>query len=208
VSEPRLVLAGTGAFGEAVTRMLAASRPDAVHAQSCVDAMDRAFDAGAQAAVLAMWRPSVALSEEIDDLVHRNGRAWLPVVFDHPHVLVGPWSGHGSCFRCYRRRRAQHDAQHAVRSRLESAYDRDPSLGPGGYLPHHVRTAAALAERALRRASPPTEVAQVNILSGRTSAQQLTPVHGCPRCRPEPPDAHRSRNAALAELVTGGRYAR
>jgi bacteriocin biosynthesis cyclodehydratase domain-containing protein len=194
------VLVGVGAFGEQVARQLAAQgaagEPLAGRDPGAV--IDRAFTDGAATAVLALWRPSAALCEQVDDLAFAHGRSWLPVILEHPNLLVGPLvsPGAGPCFRCYQKRRAQHDPHRSVRAKLEAAFDADPSLGPAGYLPHHARTAVGLAELMLSRV--PGEVAQVGLLSGRTSSQRLIAVHGCPRCGPDHPVG---RNRALADLV-------
>lgn len=158
-------LTGVGAFGRAVVAHLAEACPPAdVH-------------------VVVLWRPSPALCRQLDAESFRTGRPWLPIIAEHPTVLVGPWIAppDGPCFRCYTARRAQHDTRPRVTSALGEAYDADARLGPQGFLPHHARVVAALALLAV--AEPVAgRIASFDVHSGHIGAQHVVGVHGCPRC--------------------------
>jgi bacteriocin biosynthesis cyclodehydratase domain-containing protein len=195
VTRSHVVVAGVGDLGEHVARLLAGDRPD--YELVAADALGPAIAAAPDAAVVAMWRPCPSLCDTVDDLAFRNRRPWLPVVMEHPYLLVGPWvsPGTGACYRCYRARRVQHDGQHRVTSALGEAYERDPACGPQGYLPHQARIAASLAEMVLRKALSGLhgpagddvaagEVTSVNVLNGKTSRHRVVACHGCPRCSP------------------------
>ena len=144
-----LSVIGLGPFGERVAQHLLGTRPDAKRVAAAD--LGNAFTATGEAVVLALWRPEPELCEQADELSWRRGVPWLPVVMDHRAVSVGPLvSQPGPCFRCYRRRREQHDVQPAATAALLAAYARDAGAGPAGYLPHHARMAAGLATQMLR----------------------------------------------------------
>jgi bacteriocin biosynthesis cyclodehydratase domain-containing protein len=178
-----------GAFGAAVAAVLAGSAGPAVGAADQAGdgpGPDGAAGGGATGVlVAALWRPCPALCEELDAQAFADGVPWLPIVAEHPHVLAGPLvvPPSGPCFRCYCDRRAQHDSRPEVTAGLLAAYDADPGLGPAGYLPHHVRIAAALAELVLLDGVP-GRIAAHNVHTGQTTRQHVTGVHGCARCDP------------------------
>jgi bacteriocin biosynthesis cyclodehydratase domain-containing protein len=177
-----VAVAGVGPFGQAVADQLGG-----------VTVAPRELpQTDADVLVMALWRPSPALCDRVDAAAFAAGRPWLPIIVEHPHVLVGPWVAPpaGPCFACYTARRTQHDPSSRATAGLHTAYDADPALGPAGYLPHHVRVAAALALLALdRRAAG--QLSAYNVQTGQLSAQRLVGVHACPRCdagRREPGD--------------------
>jgi bacteriocin biosynthesis cyclodehydratase domain-containing protein len=211
--DARIALVGVGAFGTAVTRILARSWPKAL----TVDAadLDGALTDGAEAAVVALWRPAPTLADDIDTTMFRYGRPWLPVVAEHPHLVVGPWitPPDGPCLRCYEQRRRQHEPATSLMSALHGAYDADPAIGPDGHLPHHARTAAGLADAALRRGlagdpAMPGRVTVTHLSTGALATHRVVGVHGCPRCAvavPTPGPAARSGLAAVvARFAVGG----
>jgi hypothetical protein len=148
--DARLALVGGGGFGAELTRALGETWPKATPVEPAE--VEAALAGGAEAAVVALWRPSPTLADDLDNLFFRYGKPWLPVVLEHPHLVVGPWITPpvGPCLRCYEARRRQHEPAASAMSALHAAYDRDPSLGPDGHLPHHVRVAAGLADTVLR----------------------------------------------------------
>jgi bacteriocin biosynthesis cyclodehydratase domain-containing protein len=209
VTDSPVLLTGLGAFGQHVVRLLLAGGGRGCRSIAPGE-LDRAFRSAADAIVVAMWRPERRLCDQADYLSFLNGRPWLPIVAEHPHLLVGPWVAPGGpCYRCYRRRRDQHDAQHELTAALHAAFDEHPTLGPVGYLPHHARIAAGLAAMVLRRGLPVLEpgdpsvlgeVSTVNVLTGATATHHVIPCHRCARCRPE--DRVGTPGAGLAALIT------
>ncbi len=173
-----------GAFGSRVADLLTSALPGAQRFAEPADA----FAAGAGAVVLALWRPSPALCEQVDELAFKTGRPWLAVIAEHPVIQIGPWIAPPAapCYACYQARRVQHDKQYETTALLEYAYDRDMSCGPAGFLPHHARTAAGIALSMLEAAARGTPVTGRVVTAGLTrlgmSAHHVVPVHGCTRC--------------------------
>jgi bacteriocin biosynthesis cyclodehydratase domain-containing protein len=185
--DARLALVGVGAFGTELTRALATGWPKATPVS--VGDVEIALADGVEAAVVALWRPSPTLADDLDDLFFRYGRPWLPVIVEHPHLVVGPWIAPpgGPCLRCYEQRRRQHEPAKSLMSALHRAYDADPALGPDGHLPHHVRTASGLVDAVLRRAltgdpALPGRVTVRHLVTGALATHHTVGVHGCPRC--------------------------
>lgn len=174
-------VAGVGGFGTAVRDRLV----DTVGAGPATadDLADPGRLAGFGCAVVALWRPLEDLCDGIDAAAYAAGRPWLPVVFEHPWILVGPWSAppDGPCYRCYRGRRMQHSERTDTARAAADAYAADPTLGVSGHLPHHVRLATGLVRQVLRRREPGL-VLSVNTVGSRISAHRTLGVHGCPRC--------------------------
>ncbi|GAA3869730.1 TOMM precursor leader peptide-binding protein [Streptomyces sedi] len=189
---PSPVLLGLGAFGLRVTRLLADSLPTARVVDA--DTMERALRERPGPLVVASWRPAPGLCERADGLAYALGVPWLPVIDEHPAVLVGPHvtPPGGPCFGCYRDRCAQHDQHHRDTEAVHRAYDRDPGLGPTGYLPAHARVAAGIALGMLRRPGAyPGRVVRIAKQDMSLHGHPVIPRHGCPRCapvgdRPEP----------------------
>ncbi|GGX15332.1 hypothetical protein GCM10010297_40950 [Streptomyces malachitofuscus] len=175
-------VAGVGDFGEAVRdhfgRVLGAE-PLAV--EELTDGRPSPRASGIL--VVALWRPLEELCERVDEAAFAAGRPWLPVVFEHPWVVAGPWLVplDGPCHRCYLNRRAQHRQHSATAQAVTEAYAADPELGVRGHLPHHVRLAVGLAQQVLRLREPGL-VVSANTVGGRISAHRTLACHGCPRC--------------------------
>lgn len=173
-----------GAFGSRVADLLTSALPGAQRFAEPADAF------GAGAVVLALWRPSPALCEQVDELAFKTGRPWLPVIAEHPVIRIGPWIAPPAapCYDCYQARRVQHDKQYETTALLHDAYDRDMSCGPAGFLPHHARTAAGIALSMLDAAARGTPVTGRVVTARLTrlgvSAHHVVPVHGCARCSP------------------------
>lgn len=186
-----------GAFGSRVADLLTSALPGAQRFAEPADA----FGAGAGAVVLALWRPSPALCEQVDELAFKTGRPWLPVIAEHPVIRIGPWIAPPAapCYDCYQARRVQHDQQYKITALLHDAYDHDMSCGPAGFLPHHARTAAGIALSMLEAAARGTPVTGrvVTALLTRlgVSADHVVPVHGCARCSPPGATAERDLRA-------------
>lgn len=175
-------VAGAGDFGEAVRDRFSrefGAVPVAVEELTA----DRPPPGMPHVLVVALWRPLEDLCEHIDEAAFAAGRPWLPVVFEHPWVVVGPWLAppDGPCHRCYLGRRAQHWQHSDTAQATSDAYAADPELGIRGHLPHHVRLTVGLAQRALRLREPGL-VLSVNTVGNRISAHRTLGCHGCPRC--------------------------
>ncbi|GAA0802225.1 TOMM precursor leader peptide-binding protein [Spirilliplanes yamanashiensis] len=165
-----LRLIAAGAFGERVADLL--DRPGAT----------RGDEPGGDVTVAALWRPAPARLAAVDDAAARLGVPWLPVVAEHPRIVVGPYVAPGGpCHGCYAARRAQHAAPGSVTAELHAAYDADPALGPAGFLPAHARGAAGLAAAALRAADP-GRVTVWHPGTGAVATHHVAGVHGCARC--------------------------
>ncbi|MCQ4042782.1 TOMM precursor leader peptide-binding protein [Streptantibioticus rubrisoli] len=146
-----------------------------------------AFQRPAALVALAAWRPVAGACELADQYAFRNGTAWLPVVLDHPVLRVGPLVQPpcAPCYRCFRRRQLQHDAEHRTTSLLHAAYEGDSGLGPRGYLPYQARMAAALAaDLAAAGMAAVGEVRELNLFDQRLHLSRVVPCHDCRRCGP------------------------
>jgi len=142
---------GCGAFGKRVIELMAElAGASGTHTTEEAGAA-LATDAGP--VVVALWRPDHDLCEQADSAAYRIGRAWLPIVMEHPMIYVGPLirPPYGPCFTCMWRRRVQHDVHHAATRAVHAAYAADQDRGPAGYLPQHARMAAGIAHRLLRQ---------------------------------------------------------
>lgn len=181
-------IVSTGPFGERVSRLLTASMNDCW--QWKASEIAAAFAVGADAAVFALWRPDQELCEAADELSFRTGTPWLPVIMEHPVIWVGPMvcPPDGPCFRCYARRRAQHQRERWAAASLDAAYGGDPECGPGGYLPHHARMASALAREMLGRMTGRNgclaagEVVTIRLIASGLNTSRVIACHGCNRC--------------------------
>jgi bacteriocin biosynthesis cyclodehydratase domain-containing protein len=165
----RVGVLGVGSFGRRVAELLA---PHAVPVDGFTDDVD--------VLVAALWRPAPGLCAELGATA--GDRPWLPVVLEHPHLVVGPYVvPGGACFDCYQRRRRQHEPPDSVTAGLHAAYDADPALGPAGFLPHQARYAAGLVRVALRDASA-GRITVAHLVSGSVATHHVVGVHDCTRC--------------------------
>ena len=191
---PRVSIAATGHFGERVAQMLGAGLPGSRQVRAGEDEIAAVFAGGPSAVVVALWRPDQRLCEAADDLSLRYRVPWLPVVMEHPAIRVGPaiCPPAGPCYRCYTRRRVQHDRNPSASAALRAAYERDPECGPAGYLPHQARLAAAIARDLLVRISAGRqsvdggrtagEITTIQLLRGGQRGSRVVACHDCDRC--------------------------
>lgn len=202
-----VAVASSGAFGDRVAECLSTTLP---HVRTTSADVSNAFAVARDAVVLALWRPEPALCEQADEAAHRFRIPWLAVIMEHPVIRVGPLVNPGlsPCFRCYQRRRQQHDTQPAATSALLAAYAADSGLGPTGYLPHQGRLAAGVARRLLDEILPgpaikdgrstPGQVTTIRLLGGGMNSSSVIACHGCLRCgQVQGPAGH------LAEALAG-----
>ena len=185
-----LSLIAAGGFGERTARLLSAQF--AGSAVLSPDGVEQALGTSRGTVVLAAQNPAPSLCERLDDLAYRFSRPWLPVVMDNSVVRVGPLvrPPYGPCFRCFQGRRAQHDREAAATALLHRSYDTGQHSGPGGFLPHHARLAAAVAATCLRavpEAGAPdgpydSVVTTIRLREWGMTRNHVVPRHGCPRC--------------------------
>jgi bacteriocin biosynthesis cyclodehydratase domain-containing protein len=205
----RLVAAvGLGSFGQKVASLLCSAHGGCTLVAE--GAVESAFRTAADVVVVAMWRPAPSLCELADKLSFSTGRPWVPVIMEQFEIHAGPAvvPPGGPCYRCFLRRRAQHDMRHHSTAALHAEYDRDASCGPAGYLPQHARMAAGVAKTMLDAAlacggsAPGGGVAGglVNIRLGdySVSRDHVVPCHDCERCHARDPQAS---HADLLRLV-------
>lgn len=183
-----------GNFGRAVADRLASGPSPAIVTR--VDGSGAADSASwpvAEVRVLCAWRPVPALARLLDELAFAWGVPWLPVIVEHPDLVVGPFviPGEGACHGCLRRRFAQHSLSADIVSALHDRYEADPALGPGGFMPFHVRLAAAMILEMLDRREA-GRVVQVGLVTQRLRAGTVVGVHGCRRCRSPRDESTRS----------------
>ncbi|MFI6477239.1 TOMM precursor leader peptide-binding protein [Nonomuraea sp. NPDC050663] len=141
---------------------------------------------GRPVTVLAAWRPEPELCDELDREAFATAVPWLPVVVDHPHLVVGPLitPPRGPCHRCYLIRRRRHDGDTRLRDLVAAHQRADSGAGVAGHLPHHARIALALVHRLLSAARP-GEIHLVDMASLRLTSHTLLPAPECPRCGEE-----------------------
>jgi bacteriocin biosynthesis cyclodehydratase domain-containing protein len=189
-----LIVTCSGAFGRRVADFLLGCAMDGQTRDTVTSRdIELAFEQGSGAVVAALWRPDPPLCEQADKLAFQHGRTWLPIVMDHPVIRIGPLvrPPAGPCFTCSYRRRVQHDAQHAVTAVVHAAYQADPTCGPGGYLPHHARLAAAIARMFLGAGSSgvtdanslaPGSVITIRLTRNSMQASRVVPCSDCAHC--------------------------
>ncbi|GGW85961.1 hypothetical protein GCM10010297_03490 [Streptomyces malachitofuscus] len=184
-------LFSSGEFGGQVTTVLQQCLPG-TRMKHSTD-VEQSFDERPDVVVAALWRADHVIGERADLRAHETGVPWLPVVLDHSVLRIGPFvsPGSGPCFRCFDQRLVQHDHQWESTRVLRSAYERDATVGPDGFLPSHARLAAGTAAGLLRRTAAGADTAGQVVtipLSGlAVSLDRVVGVHACGRCRPSPP---------------------
>ncbi|MDJ1132791.1 TOMM precursor leader peptide-binding protein [Streptomyces iconiensis] len=203
-----------GDFGAEVARCLGRAHPGTVvshdRAARGTALLDSSGWPPARIRVLASWRETPRLMETLDARSADWRTPWFPVVNEHPRLRVGPVvvPGEGACYRCFRRRRAQHEPPSTRSTLLHTHYDAHPEAGVAGFLPHHVDMAAAAASDVLHRiergesADTAGNVRHWNVLEHRMSSARVVGVHGCDRCRRSSPDAATASWEPLARELT------
>jgi bacteriocin biosynthesis cyclodehydratase domain-containing protein len=198
-----VALLSLGDFGDQVAAFLCGTARWRV---AMADSVADAFEKDSRAFIATMWRPCPAACEEADVLAFHRQRPWLPVVMDHPHVRVGPVvvPGQGACFGCFTARYDQHDSRPDITAALRAGFDREPAFGPRGYLDHHARLAAALAQMALSDlsddwlAAAAGQMLTFNVYRNAIRRHPVIARSGCPRCC-RPADA--ANGSAMADLL-------
>lgn len=163
---------------------------------------DTALDASlwphADLRIVASWREDADLFEVVDRSAAETGTSYLPIVFEHPRLRIGPTiipGSHGGranttggCNQCFEARQRQHNAGIERANALWQHYRDNRGSGPAGYLPQHIGFAAALAGQIVadlrKQAIDPwrNQVHNLHLLNGTVQRDELIPVHGCQRC--------------------------
>lgn len=189
-----IAVVSTGAFGGQVAALLSdyAGAPEVVPTRM----IDAAFDVEDALVVVATWRPSPPLCARADELSFVRGTPWLPVVMEHRQIMIGPLvrPPAGPCYRCFVRRRTQHDIRYSETVAADNAFSEDQEAGPRGHMPYHARIAASLAMRIARIAharpaalAGPDAVSAAKVLgydliAGDISVSGVLRCHDCDRC--------------------------
>jgi bacteriocin biosynthesis cyclodehydratase domain-containing protein len=125
--------------------------------------------------------------------------AWLPVTWEEPWVVAGPFDRagtHDTCLRCLAQRAVQHDTRSVETEQMRRGYRDDGLPPPPGMLPQHVDFAAAFilrisATRSTREdrlepgVGPPVlrRALQAHVSTLRVSEVVVIPWDHCERCR-------------------------
>lgn len=204
-TQERLCLVGIGASGRAITDAVRPFTPDASTVE--VEETRRLQPAELPVAdtyVVAFWKPLPTLLFQFDEQVWQWGKRWVPIVHEHPEVLVGPVSGPGTpaCATCLALRRNQHLPTAELASEVRAAEEQDLALGPRGMLPSVAALAGAAAWSLLDGPSPGRDSAYVliNVITGGVLQGRTVGLHGCPRCGLGEDERSRS-TAAFHELL-------
>lgn len=196
-----IAVVSTGAFGRRVAELLSGygSAGHMAHAHT----LDEAFDLDDAVVVVVTWRPSPPLCARADELAFERGKPWLPVVMEHWRITIGPLIRPpvGPCYRCFVRRKAQHDSKHSETVLADNAFSQDDAAGPQGFMPYHARMTVSLAMWLIRpdvasslsrgdgaEMSMSTLIAY-DLVASDISYSGVMRCHGCGRCtglaRPE-----------------------
>lgn len=176
-SNPTLVIP-VGDFGRAVSRHLITEIPTA----TVVDQETACSADTSSPLILATWREVPALARSLDRL--RRIPWWIPVVYDHPMIRVGPLLGPDlpGCYDCLTGRMLSAAENPALKRDMWAMYDRDSTLGIDGYLEHHAVIAASLAAALSRSAREALREIQVyDVLHGTLDRHTFVPLPHCER---------------------------
>ena len=173
-----------GHFGEAVSERIRARLPTASTLGFVAAAVDlNRLVAASDFVLVALWRPYVALCDQLDDVCHREGVPWSQAVLDDHYLYRGPviCPGRGPCFSCFRRRFMTHRPAPERDQAIIEAYDENPAIGPAGFCP--ATAAAAAAGLCLdARDAVPGRLIRYDILHSSLLETRVIPVHACARC--------------------------
>lgn len=195
-----IAVVSTGDFGNDVGAFLS----DYVDVQEVVrrGTLEEAFELDTTLVVTVTWRPSPPFCARADMLSFERRRSWLPIVMEHWRIMIGPLirPPAGPCYRCFSRRRAQHDSRYSETVAADKAFSEDQEAGPRGYMPHHARIAASLTMwlTQLAHADSPSlagpegvsasKVLEFDLTASNIGVSGVTRCHDCSRCtgRAEP----------------------
>ncbi|MFF2409968.1 TOMM precursor leader peptide-binding protein [Streptomyces sp. NPDC058092] len=166
-----------GDFGQAVAQRLRriAPSPASIIGVDDVAAMGRPV-------VMAAWRESRTVSEALDSST--SVPWWLPIVFTHPVVRVGPVFSRSlaGCYACLTGRELSASGNPDHTRSLWDLYDDDPAVGPVGFLPHHAALACGLALSLMTQDHQPfRRLHTYHVLTNTVRTHRFIPTSTCAR---------------------------
>ncbi len=145
-------------------------------------------------AVVVSGRPYDAAMRSIDDACAEARMPWTSVVMSGSNMMIAPRYEAGvSCYHCLMARTDAHSHEGDRAMVLRAAYDRNPLIGPAGYIGPMRELAVAAINEAATGARRPGRFRQVDVVMGTIQESDLIALHDCRRCRPVPPDYDQSR---------------
>jgi hypothetical protein len=168
-----------GVFGRAVAARLRRSMPPSTDVIGATDL--EAIDG--RPVVLTSWRECRELALQLDN---RPASWWLPVVYTHPTIRVGPIFGPqiAGCYECLAIREWSTGPHPDQAKALWDLYDNDPDAGPGGFLPHQVAVASGLAVAIMQSEPEPFRpLYSYEVLTNVVRAHGFVPRSACVRWR-------------------------
>jgi bacteriocin biosynthesis cyclodehydratase domain-containing protein len=168
-------LLAAGAFGHAVANEIRATVPG-------TRPVSGPEEAGDTPVILSTWRESRETALALDGPA--GPPWWLPVVYAHPVIRVGPVLGHDlpGCYGCLLARELALKKDERITHALWDHYDEDADAGLPGYLPHHVHVATSLAR--LLAADPDhgqRRLFTCHVLTSELREEPYWPLPSCPR---------------------------
>lgn len=191
-----------GSFGRAVAHYLRDFRSDLVETVVTDDtiALPDVWPTSC-ANIVASWRPVPHFCELLDELSFKWERPFVPVILDSTLLRIGPvvLPKLGSCWSCWVRRYAQHDAWREERRALLEHYASHPTVGPQGYLEPFAMIAASRLASILGSVRGDSSAAghiwQIDVITRQVTMGKVVGVHDCPRC-----GLHRRAERSFADL--------
>jgi bacteriocin biosynthesis cyclodehydratase domain-containing protein len=184
----QIVAVWTGEFGLAVAQFLQTMTDVSARVEAVADGIPIRPWMGDEMLVVCAWREWPALFAHAESVAYAHASPWLPVVLEHPEMRVGPLVSppRGPCHSCFTRRRHQHDPRRRITWGLHRAYDRDPSVGPRGFVSYQARLAAAIVTQIADDLATGKErsgtIVRLNLYTHAFARETLVPVAGCARC--------------------------
>ncbi|WP_212977341.1 hypothetical protein [Paenibacillus azoreducens] len=140
--------------------------------------------------ILALWRYSPGLLRQLDEYAFLNKKPWLPVVYNHPFIEVGPVivPGAGPCYSCYSELVLNNSPTAAYMRQVYAYYDGSPDTGPKGFLHAFAGWAAAIVARLPQCIAgnelPGGWVWKMHVVSRKLYQYPIRSDIGCDRCLP------------------------
>jgi bacteriocin biosynthesis cyclodehydratase domain-containing protein len=138
---------------------------------------------------VASFRRSDSEFDKLDDACFAATVRWCAVYPSEDRLICGPFiaPGSGPCFRCFLRRYLCHHPAPERELCLQRAYERDPNLGPQGFLAQTAWIAASmLVATAGMNQAEGGRLLEINLFDADFLHTRVIPVHNCSRCRRHP----------------------